>query len=79
MEKNDTFKVYAEQEAEFISISIFDRWGEKVFTSADINEKWDGLYKGNELAHGVYVYIITARCDKTNEIFNFAGDITIIE
>ena len=77
--KNDTFKVYAEQEAEFISISIFDRWGEKVFTSADINEKWDGLYKGNELAHGVYVYIITARCDKTNEIFNFAGDITIIE
>lgn len=75
---NDVFKVYAEDEAEFISISMFDRWGEKVYTSSDTNATWDGMYQGRELMQGVFTFIITARCDKTNEIFNFAGDVTIL-
>jgi len=76
---NSTFRVYAEDEAEFISISIFDRWGANLFYSKDINETWDGTYAGQKLTQAVYIYIIEARCIKTNEIFNFVGDVTIIE
>lgn len=76
---NDLFRVYVEDSSEFISIKIYDRWGEKVFATEDVNEAWDGVYNGRKLAQGVYTYIVTARCEVTNDIFNFAGDITIIE
>jgi gliding motility-associated-like protein len=76
---NDFFRVYAEDAAEFISVLIYDRWGEKIFTSYDIDETWDGMYKGQKLLQGVYTYIVTAKCDVTNDIFHFGGDITIIE
>jgi len=76
---NDLFRVFAEDAAEFISISIFDRWGEKVWTSKNLEDVWDGYYKGQELVRGVYTYVVTARCDNTNEVFNFGGDITIID
>ena len=76
---NDDFKVYAEDATEFISIAVYDRWGEKLWSSKIIDENWDGYYLGKELARGVYVYVVTARCDNTNEIINFAGDVTIID
>ncbi|MFZ1558364.1 MAG: gliding motility-associated C-terminal domain-containing protein, partial [Saprospiraceae bacterium] len=76
---NDFFRVYAEEASEFISIKVYDRWCEKVFATEDLNKSWDGLYNGRKLAQGVYTYIVTARCETTNDIFNFAGDITIIE
>jgi len=38
---------------------IFNRWGEKVFETTDINSGWDGTRKNGKLAQqGVYVYII---------------------
>lgn len=37
-------------------ISIFDRWGENLFTSTKLNEPWDGTYKGKECKSDVYVW-----------------------
>ncbi len=37
---------------------IFDRWGEKVFQSEDINTGWDGTYKGQKAVQAVYVYYL---------------------
>jgi len=38
-------------------ISIFDRWGEQVFTSVNMNMPWDGSVNGSDAAMtGVYVY-----------------------
>jgi len=76
---NDEFRIHAEEDAELLSISIFDRWGEKVFESTDPLFAWDGYYKGRSLAQGVYTYIVTAQCALNGEKFNFTGDITIIE
>jgi hypothetical protein len=36
---------------------VFNRIGERVFETNDINFKWDGTYKGNPAAEGVYTYI----------------------
>ena len=43
------------------SITIFNRWGEKVYVSDTPSEGWDGNYKGEALSAGVYFYIIDAR------------------
>jgi gliding motility-associated-like protein len=41
-------------------IQIFNRWGELVFESNDINIGWDGYYKGQICQQDVYVYQATA-------------------
>jgi gliding motility-associated-like protein len=51
---NDAYYVYAEG-VKRIVWSVFDRWGEVVFTSADINTGWDGTMKGKKLQPGVFV------------------------
>ncbi len=39
-------------------ITIFNRQGHQVFHSIDINQSWDGTYKGRALPQGGYVYVI---------------------
>ena len=39
-------------------IQIFNRWGELVFESFDIHDKWDGLYMGKPAQQDAYAVII---------------------
>jgi gliding motility-associated-like protein len=38
-------------------ISIFNRWGQKVFESTDPDYGWDGMFNGTMAPTGVYTYI----------------------
>jgi gliding motility-associated-like protein len=52
---NEVFRAYGENIREF-EMMIFNRWGELIFRSADINFGWDGYYKGEECKQDVYIY-----------------------
>lgn len=41
-----------------LSISIFNRWGETVFTSTDLDFVWDATYEGAYVPDGTYTYKI---------------------
>ena len=44
---------------EYISsyqMEIYDRWGELIFQSNDMERKWDGTYRGKQVQQGQYVY-----------------------
>lgn len=54
---NDVFKAaYGENITKF-RMTVYNRWGEKVFESSDINKGWDGTYSGKILS-GVFVWMI---------------------
>ncbi len=57
--KNDVFLAYGEEINSF-SMMVFDRWGNLIFTSTDINTGWDGRAKGgSDIAQqDTYVYKI---------------------
>jgi gliding motility-associated-like protein len=57
--KNDEFKVFAYSVQPDIKMEIFDRWGEKLFSSEDINKGWDGKYKGNDCKADTYIYKVS--------------------
>jgi gliding motility-associated-like protein len=59
------------------SFNIFNRWGNKVYTSTDINSGWDGSFNGHAQPMGVYVYIVEAVTD-TGRIFTKKGNVTLI-
>lgn len=52
---NDTFKVYGQYTAQ-VEFKIFNRWGELLFFTTDLNESWDGTSKGNAMPEGTYVF-----------------------
>jgi gliding motility-associated-like protein len=53
---NDLFAPVGAEITEY-ELSIFDRWGEQVFTSTSMNTPWDGSVNGSDAAMtGVYVY-----------------------
>jgi gliding motility-associated-like protein len=45
------------------SVDIYNRWGEKVYSSIGYSIPWDGTYKGSALPAGVYYYIINLKSD----------------
>jgi len=53
--KNDVFLVFGTGFTK-LEVTVFDRWGEKLFTSTDQLKGWDGKYKGVDLKEDVYPY-----------------------
>ena len=41
------------------TVTIYDRWGNQVYTSNDLNFRWDGSLQGQPAPEGVYVYVCT--------------------
>ncbi len=60
-----------------LDFMIYDKWGELVFETHDINKSWDGKFKGENLEAGVYVYHLKLTCFNKN-IFLKKGNITLI-
>ena len=75
---NDTFTGQGIFIKEF-EMSIFDRWGNLIFYSNDINKPWDGKANhGTDIAQqDVYIYVFKVTDFKTQK-HNFKGLITLI-
>lgn len=56
--KNDCFGVKHWGDATGFRFMIFNRWGEKVFETNNVNQCWNGQYKGQPADAGGYVYYI---------------------
>jgi gliding motility-associated-like protein len=59
---------------------VFDRWGNNVFSSTNINQRWDGSYNGKEGADlSVYFYVLSYRCLINNQDYIKKGDILLLK
>ncbi|MBK8555794.1 MAG: gliding motility-associated C-terminal domain-containing protein [Lewinellaceae bacterium] len=59
---------------------VFDRWGNLVFSSDNVEDAWDSRFRTKEAETAVYVYVMNARvsfCGREIEIFK-KGDITVV-
>jgi gliding motility-associated-like protein len=74
---NNLFKPSKRGIANLKEFSIYNRWGNKVYSSANIDEGWDGTYNGKEQPMGVYIYTIEAISDKGTP-FVKKGNVTLI-
>jgi gliding motility-associated-like protein len=55
---NDAFRVFAGNDVKTFKISVFDRWGNKMFETSESGFGWDGNYKGKALNPGIYAYML---------------------
>ena len=76
---NDYFELFGNKKAmSYLHILIFNRWGEKVFESNDLNFQWDGTYLGAIQEPGVFVYDLDITFVDGHSIPNHKGSITLI-
>jgi len=56
---------------------VFNRWGEKMFESTEINKGWDGQYKNEDAPQGVYTYYVKFTTS-AGVLFEDRGTVTLI-
>ncbi len=74
---NSVFKAIPRGAVTLNYFRIYDRWGVEVFETKDINEGWDGKYKGVPQPFGVYVYELGA-VSITGELYIRTGNVTLL-
>lgn len=75
--KNDVFYAHSYLLKNF-KMDIFDRWGNHIFHSEDINHGWDGSFKGNQQQEDVYVWKIEYIKIHSNKIIKEIGHVNLI-
>ena len=60
------------------SLQIYNRWGQKVFSTNDIREPWDGTSNGELCPDGVYVWMIYYEGEDKKKVSN-KGIITLVK
>ncbi|MBO7488681.1 MAG: gliding motility-associated C-terminal domain-containing protein [Bacteroidales bacterium] len=78
LETNNIFKPFTANTLEDYELRIFDRGGAQVFMTNDIEEGWDGTYKGQECKQGAYVYIATYRRQGVERLMSQKGTLTLL-
>jgi gliding motility-associated-like protein len=56
---------------------IYNRWGEKVFETKDINKGWDGRFNGGNCNEGVFVLYLNATMKDDKQVVK-KGNVTLI-
>lgn len=56
--RNDYFFPVFQCDYSYYNMIISDRWGNTVFSTNNLNAKWDGRFKGNLCPEDIYVYRI---------------------
>lgn len=79
--KNDVFQIFSNCEIQDFQMVIFDRWGNRIFETTDVNASWDGTIAGQEASPNIYIwkmsYTVTDETGKLNTIVD-GGDLTLV-
>lgn len=58
--------------------AVYNRWGQQVFMTQDINMGWDGTYNGMQADPMVYDWYLKVTCEGTPEPQIFKGNVTLL-
>ena len=78
--KNDKFQAIPNRAIPKYEMSIFNRWGERVFYTTRYDEGWDGTKNnnGSQVDAGTYYYRIRYTCEMGTKQSTYQGDLTLI-
>jgi PKD repeat protein len=73
---NDVFFPYTSGVVSY-KLQVFNRWGELIFESFDVEKGWDGYYNGKLCEQGVYIWKAAVKLSN-GKTFNKTGDVTLL-
>jgi len=76
--KNEKLQLVIAENVDHYLFTIFDRWGNLMFTNSDPTIQWRGEFNGKPLNPGIYAYILEIYY-KEGEKEHKSGNITLIK
>ncbi len=76
-DSNTTFKPSKRGIASLKYFKVFNRWGQLVFETKDIEKGWDGTFHEKAQPLGVYTYVISAETDSGKPLIK-EGNVTLL-
>ncbi len=73
---NDVFRVRSNFIDE-LELIIYNRWGQEVYKSNDLNVGWDGTFNGKELGPDAYAYYVRVKC-VNSETYTKKGNVNLL-
>jgi len=58
--------------------SVYNRWGQCVYSTTDRKGSWDGKFNGVPVDFGVYMYVVSFYGGINSNHFYFKGDVTLV-
>ncbi|WP_147313799.1 PKD domain-containing protein [Deminuibacter soli] len=75
--KNDVLRPIPVGVQRLVYFRVFDRWGNLIFSTSEINKGWDGQVKGQPALSGTYVYTVEG-IDYKNAVIVRKGTFVLI-
>ena len=60
-----------------VQMVVYNRWGQKMFETRDVNKGWDGSFEGQRLPPDAYAYYLRVVCIEGG-VYEKTGNVTII-
>lgn len=73
----NNFKIEYRGKIELEKFQVFNRWGQEVFSTTDIDEGWDGKFKDQPQPMGVYIYQVEVKLPSGKKETK-SGNVTLI-
>jgi gliding motility-associated-like protein len=74
---NDVFNVYGQYISVF-EMDIFNRWGELMYTTTNLDQGWDGNFNGTPMPEGTYTFVARIT-DLAGRNFKKSGSILLLK
>jgi gliding motility-associated-like protein len=74
---NDVLKAIPAGISSTSYFTIFNRWGQPIFSTADLSVGWDGTYKGKKQPAGTYVWMIKGTA-RNGQLIEMTGTVQVI-
>jgi gliding motility-associated-like protein len=75
---NQTFKVLVPEELTEIQFDIYTRWGQKIFSSTNAMQGWDGTANGKAMPMETYFYKIKYKCVAEENYLYKNGEVVLV-
>ncbi|TXC81951.1 T9SS type B sorting domain-containing protein [Luteibaculum oceani] len=76
---NDYFiPVIPDSDLEYFEMTVYNRWGEMIFKTQNINNGWDGKYLGKEVPTGVYSFMIKIKSVFEDQLYKMPGSVRVL-
>lgn len=76
--RNDVLKAIAYGKVRLVYFTVYNRWGQVVFTTTDFSKGWDGAIGGQPAETGVYVWVIKAVDELSGTTISDKGTVAVI-
>ena len=76
---NDLFRIITDNpNIVLLDLSVYNRWGERIFSTESKHIGWDGTHKGMPMEIGTYFWSIRYKVLGSHEVHSQKGDVTLI-